>query len=150
MKKIFILPFLLLLGCASTDQVTNLENRVSVLENYISQLESRIEENEFTTNNLSSNLFLQHGNLIRTDSSEQVKILTTPKQCKAITKAGSQCKRNPKEGSDYCWQHQGNSKINPTEKSSSYSGNKTIYTGPRGGQYYINSKGNKTYIKRKK
>ncbi len=25
----------------------------------------------------------------------------------------------------------------------------TIYTGPRGGQYYINKNGNKTYIKRK-
>lgn len=25
---------------------------------------------------------------------------------------------------------------------------KTIYTGPQGGQYYINSNGNKTYIKR--
>jgi hypothetical protein len=30
---------------------------------------------------------------------------------------------------------------------SSYEANKTIYTGPRGGQYYINSNGNKTYIK---
>jgi hypothetical protein len=30
---------------------------------------------------------------------------------------------------------------------SSYESNKTIYTGPRGGQYYINSNGNKTYIK---
>lgn len=30
-----------------------------------------------------------------------------------------------------------------------YSGSRTIYTGPRGGKYYINSKGNKTYIKRK-
>lgn len=26
---------------------------------------------------------------------------------------------------------------------------KTIHTGPKGGQYYINSKGNKTYIKKK-
>lgn len=30
------------------------------------------------------------------------------------------------------------------------SGGRTIYTGPRGGRYYINSKGNKTYIRRKK
>lgn len=31
--------------------------------------------------------------------------------------------------------------------SSSYESNRTIYTGSRGGQYYINSNGNKTYIK---
>jgi hypothetical protein len=36
--------------------------------------------------------------------------------------------------------------------SGSYSGgsSKTIHTGPRGGQYYINSHGNKTYVKRRK
>lgn len=27
-----------------------------------------------------------------------------------------------------------------------YGGNNTIQTGPRGGQYYINSNGNKTYV----
>lgn len=30
--------------------------------------------------------------------------------------------------------------------SPSYSSSQTIYTGPRGGQYYINSNGNKTYV----
>ena len=30
----------------------------------------------------------------------------TKKRCKAITKKGTQCKRNAKKGSDYCWQHQ--------------------------------------------
>ena len=30
------------------------------------------------------------------------------------------------------------------------SGGRTIYTGPRGGRYYINSNGNKTYIRKKK
>lgn len=29
-----------------------------------------------------------------------------------------------------------------------FNSNRTIYTGPRGGQYYINSNGNKTYIKK--
>lgn len=33
--------------------------------------------------------------------------------------------------------------------SSSGSSSRTIYTGPRGGRYYINSNGNKTYIKRR-
>ena len=31
----------------------------------------------------------------------------------------------------------------------SYSGGKTIHTGPRGGRYYYNSSGNKTYVRRK-
>jgi hypothetical protein len=36
-----------------------------------------------------------------------------------------------------------------TEPASSYnSSSRSIYTGPRGGRYYINSNGNKTYIKR--
>ena len=34
--------------------------------------------------------------------------------------------------------------------NSTYSGGREIHTGPRGGQYYINSNGKKTYIKRKK
>lgn len=31
----------------------------------------------------------------------------------------------------------------------SYGGGRTIHTGPRGGKYYINSRGNKTYVKRR-
>ena len=27
------------------------------------------------------------------------------KQCSAITKKGTRCKRNAEEGSKYCWQH---------------------------------------------
>ena len=34
----------------------------------------------------------------------------------------------------------------PSYSSSTYSSSPTIYTGSRGGQYYINSNGNKTYI----
>jgi hypothetical protein len=34
--------------------------------------------------------------------------------------------------------------------SVSSSSDKTIYTGPRGGKYYINSKGKKVYVKKKK
>lgn len=30
--------------------------------------------------------------------------------------------------------------------ANNYGSGKTIYTGPRGGQYYINSNGNKTYV----
>ena len=31
-----------------------------------------------------------------------------------------------------------------------YGGGSTIYTGPRGGQYYINSNGNKTYVPKRR
>ena len=41
----------------------------------------------------------------------------------------------------------------PEKQTSSYSGSssssRVIHTGPRGGQYYINKNGNKTYVKRK-
>ena len=37
---------------------------------------------------------------------------------------------------------------NTNPNSNNYSAPKTIQTGPRGGQYYINSNGNKTYIKK--
>lgn len=76
---------------------------------------------------------------------------TTTKQCIAITKKGTQCTRNAEEGSDYCWQHN-KSKTTIKSENKSYNSNssgRTIYTGPRGGQYYINKNGNKTYIKRK-
>lgn len=55
-----------------------------------------------------------------------------------------------------------NSSLNLTPPSSNYtpatnstntysypSSNRTIHTGPRGGRYYINSNGNKTYVKKK-
>lgn len=34
--------------------------------------------------------------------------------------------------------------------ANNYGQGKTIHTGPRGGQYYINSKGNKTYVPKRK
>ncbi len=80
-------------------------------------------------------------------------------RCQAITAKGTQCSRNAEPGSQYCWQHKSIYDPNstqqkvvstPAQKSSSSStyGGRTIYTGPRGGKYYINSHGNKTYIKR--
>jgi type II secretory pathway pseudopilin PulG len=80
-------------------------------------------------------------------------------RCQAITAAGNQCSRNADPGSNYCWQHKSTYEPNntqqkivstPTQKisGSSSSSGRTIYTGPRGGRYYINSHGNKTYIKK--
>ncbi len=85
-----------------------------------------------------------------TTTKKENSVNLNPSKCKAITQAGTQCKRTAKEGSDYCWQHQNYSKSVTKEESSIYSNDKTIHTGPRGGQYYYNSKGKKVYIKKKK
>lgn len=86
-------------------------------------------------------------------------------QCKGITKKNQQCKRMTSDSTGYCYQHidqypnegktsssstqqtKSTQSTAPTSTSGSY--NKTIQTGPRGGQYYINKNGNKTYIKKK-
>ncbi len=80
-------------------------------------------------------------------------------QCKATTAAGKQCSRNADPGSEYCWQHKktyepntpSNAVSTPKVSGSSTSGSsgagRVIHTGPRGGKYYINSKGNKVYVK---
>lgn len=68
-------------------------------------------------------------------------------QCAAITKKGTRCSRSVQAGSNYCWQHQDNKSGNSV--SDGYNGGQIWHTGPRGGQYYINSKGNKVYKKKR-
>jgi hypothetical protein len=63
-------------------------------------------------------------------------------QCKAITKAGTRCSRKAAEGSDFCWQHASSTSTpeynnTPTHSTSYSTSSRTIYTGPRGGKYYI-------------
>jgi hypothetical protein len=88
---------------------------------------------------------------------------TNSGRCQAITAKGTQCTRHAEPGSKYCWQHKKTYEPTSTSTSSSTNtpksslnnsssssyGGRVIQTGPRGGQYYINSHGNKTYIKRK-
>lgn len=160
MKRIIFLPlFLFLFGCASTQEITRLEERIITLEGQLDELDGRIINNVTALEKINADLSQMNFNATNINSDEQTNSTSTkkensvnlnPNQCKAITKAGTQCKRTTKEGSDYCWQHQSYNKSVTKEKSSSYSNDKTIHTGPRGGQYYINSKGNKTYIKKKK
>jgi hypothetical protein len=42
-----------------------------------------------------------------------------------------------------------NNSTNVNNSNTSYSNNRIIETGPRGGKYYINSNGNKTYVRRR-
>lgn len=55
---------------------------------------------------------LKQSSTIEKSGSETAKIKSSnngtssgTKRCIAITKKGTQCKRNAKPGSDYCWQH---------------------------------------------
>lgn len=89
----------------------------------------------------------------------------TTKQCQAITSKGTQCKRSAEAGSNYCWQHKStyepNSDVSDkkndsttvkkstTTPQSPSTGGRIYQTGPKGGTYYINSHGNKTYVKKK-
>lgn len=92
--------------------------------------------------------------LNRNDSSLVKKnSLVQEKRCAATTASGSQCSRNAESGSNYCWQHKKmyenntTTQVKPTTSSSSTT-SREIHTGSRGGKYYINSKGNKVYIKK--
>lgn len=72
--------------------------------------------------------------------------LANQKYCKAITSGGKRCRRLHEPNILYCWQHKKDSisiKDLPAPKQ-----DRVIHTGPRGGRYYINSKGNKVYIKK--
>lgn len=97
-------------------------------------------------------------------------------QCKGVTKSGHQCKRTTTNANGYCYQHQEQVKpdaaANQSDKvatnqnktpdtvagvknntnikatGETYNGHK-VQTGPKGGKYYINKNGNKTYLKRK-
>lgn len=95
------------------------------------------------------------------DTTSIVKTTSTEsKRCIATTTAGYQCSRNADPGSDYCWQHKkiyepttsssvSTSTSSSTKSSSTTSSGRVIQTGPRGGQYYINSSGKKVYVKKK-
>ncbi|MCU7496099.1 MAG: hypothetical protein HF314_17525 [Ignavibacteria bacterium] len=163
MKRIIFFSLLLAVslfhfGCASTEQVARLKSQVTELNGKLDQLAEESQANKSLLEDLSTRLGSQsnlnsNANLLQSsdNKSKTVKSGTTgitgSTQCKAITKKGTQCSRNAKEGSDYCWQHQG---YNGGENTQISSGSREIFTGPRGGQYYINSKGKKTYVRKKK
>jgi len=136
-------------------QVETLTNEVNVQKSEIEQLKSlMISKLDEVSNSIKT--FQGSGTSESKDSPTEKtddRATVGKAQCKAITAAGAQCKRSASEGSDYCWQHQGYSGTKSTFKSSGSSSGtstgsgRTIQTGPRGGKYYINKNGNKTYIK---
>ncbi|NUN68399.1 MAG: hypothetical protein HUU02_01660 [Bacteroidetes bacterium] len=151
MKPLIIVAFsLLLFGCASQESVLRLQSEIVENRIQIKQLQQQIELLSEQVHRLQS----VPASTSATPSS-QTPVIEEPKkeesvsagQCQATTLSGKQCSRTAKEGSKYCWQHQGTTE--EMKESSVGSSNRTIMTGPRGGQYYINSKGKKTYIKKK-
>ena len=135
-------------------EVSSLTQDVAILK---SELKSVRRENDLLKQLVASGSGKQ--SIADTTSQKSVINTSAPGKCKAITSKGTQCSRTADAGSEYCWQHKATYEPNSTpsnavspSKSSGSSGGATgsgreIHTGPRGGKYYINSKGNKTYIK---
>lgn len=163
MKKIALL---ILLGAAA--MVPAFGQSRSEMRKEIAELKARLDSCQVVIGNLKSekdNLISQieeikkfiNGYPKHEGSTEETKTVAnssssstttaTPakgKQCAAITKAGTRCSRTAEAGSDYCWQH----KQSSSSSSSSYNSGHVWHTGPRGGQYYINSNGKKVYRKK--
>lgn len=147
-------------------QILNLETRLILLEKDVekTKLENKILQQEVVSlkDQVSqmSLLLSEKEKGTSADESESVttKTSTEKKRCKAKTASGKQCSRDAQEGSDYCWQHRPTYEPSSTKKEDPGTGTKSnssvrsntreIHTGPRGGKYYINANGKKTYIKK--
>lgn len=110
---------------------TELTNQIEEIKKFISGYPRIIDSTEKVKKTTSTS----------SSSATTAKTQTKGKQCAAITKAGTRCSRTAEAGSDYCWQH----KQPSSSSSSSYNSGHVWHTGPRGGQYYINSNGKKVY-----
>lgn len=65
---------------------------------------------------------------VATTTSATVPANVNENRCKAITKAGAQCKRNARQGSKYCWQHEEQSVTHATTTNSTSTVAKTAST----------------------
>jgi len=126
-------------------------NKVLILETRLQSIAAIAQQGDIKIDSTKSNTTFLEKQVQNKDDK-----ISADKRCKAITATGNQCSRNASADSDYCWQHaksEVNKKTSTTTSTSSSSTSTTnngrkIYTGSRGGQYYINSNGNKTYIKK--
>lgn len=161
MKKIALLILLIIaavvptLGQSRTEmrkEIAKLKAQLDSCQVVIGNLKSekdnlifQIEEIKKFINNYPKHTEAARGTKVAANSSSSsTTTAATPakaKQCAAITKAGTRCSRTAEAGSDYCWQH----KQPSSSSSSSYNSGHVWHTGPRGGQYYINSNGKKVY-----
>ncbi len=159
MKKIFFLFALLLSSLTMSSQdIQKMQEEINSLKARVTILEQLLAARITTSSTSQTNTLNNSASILDTTQNQGKSTTIETKRCVAITNAGTQCKRNADPGSNYCWQHKttyeptkssSNSSSTTTSKSSTSSSSRTILTGPRGGKYYINSKGNKTYIKKK-
>lgn len=167
MRKMFILLLAVLaVNVSFAQSKTELIEQVNQLRIQLQFLETKVKSLEGQLNTAQSDILMLRNENYQIKEVSKANVATrndftsdkeestneASKQCKAITQKGTQCSRNADSGSEYCWQHKStyepNSKVTPTKASSSSgSPGRTIHTGPRGGKYYINSKGNKVYVK---
>lgn len=130
-----------------------LKEQNSNMKKEIAELKTRLSASEDEIDRIKqANEARKSGNNSPQPASQTSATDNESHQCKATTAAGNQCSRNADPGSDYCWQHKKKYESSGSSPSGSdgnegYNGH-TIQTGPRGGKYYINSKGKKVYIKR--
>ena len=153
MKYLFVLVIsIFLASCATTGDISKLENEISQQKAEVSYLKGRIDAmSDDIARIVANQQAAQTAATVQpvlpsTTATNNVQIDTTSGRCQAITAAGTQCTRKALPGSKYCWQHQNYGK----SSSSSASSDRQILTGPRGGKYYINSNGKKVYIRKKK
>ena len=97
-------------------------------------------------NRLLAYMFLEDSTFLNAELLKQgfAKIATYPPNVKYVEKF-RQLDQEARENVRGLWAPV----LEPTQANTTSQG-KTIHTGPRGGKYYINSKGNKTYVKKKK
>ena len=126
----------------NNSELTKLKSEISDIKISIRSL---TEENLSLKSKLSSQQTIQVSDTTKKNQGNSG-------QCQAITASGKQCSRMAQSGSKYCWQHQSyENKTGNTNSKTSGTNNlgSGLQTGPRGGQYYINSSGKKTYVKHK-
>jgi colicin import membrane protein len=142
------------------DDVLNLKQQIIDLKTEV--LDCKNENGKLQTELATKNTLVTDPDESKTTKQNAITPNTSSGRCQAITVKGTQCTRSADPGSKYCWQHKktyepNSTSASPTKNSSvsssSSSGSssntgRTIYTGPRGGKYYINKNGNKTYIKK--
>ncbi|AIY12613.1 hypothetical protein [Cellulophaga baltica] len=130
MKQLLI-SILLLLSCIIINAQSG-DDKIAVLDNQKKKIELEIK--------------------ILTDSISKIDLkitqlraekLTTSKEVESKSNNGFSTK-----STTYRSSLNTNKSSNSSYKASSYSRSKSYYRGPRGGCYYINSKGNKSYVSR--
>lgn len=100
----------------SETKIEDLEKQLNDLRIEISYLKGKIESIEKLLTDKSTNNTSQtktETEVKKSSSNENTTVKQkdyvpqTTKRCQAFTKKGTQCKRNAKPGSNYCWQHGG-------------------------------------------